>query len=97
MVSIRDPRLRRMTRQTCSSSHSLSCKSRADPTLQKVTYTAFLPKSNTTGIRGYVAATSNGNGTGVKFNVNVYGLPDASFGPFRKSSIALTRVPMLRH
>ncbi|KAL8838039.1 MAG: hypothetical protein Q9170_002275 [Blastenia crenularia] len=47
-----------------------------------VTYTAVLPNSPTTGIRGYVAGTSNANGTGVNFNINLYGLPDASFGPF---------------
>ena len=52
-----------------------------------VTYTATLPNSNTTGIRGYVAATSNTNGTGVKFNVNLFGFPDASLGPFCKSLI----------
>ena len=57
-----------------------------------VTYTAFLPNSNTTGVRGYVAATSNANGTGVSFNVNLYGFPSASEGPFCKSSTALTKV-----
>ena len=50
-----------------------------------VTYTAILPNSNSTGIRGYVAGTSNSNGTGVNFNINLYGFPDASLGPFRKS------------
>ena len=54
-----------------------------------VTYTAVLPNSNTTGIRGYIAATSNANGTGVSFNVNLYGFPSASLGPFRESSILL--------
>ena len=49
-----------------------------------VTYTAVLPNSNKTGIRGYVSATSNANGTGVLFNVNINGLPDASLGPFCK-------------
>lgn len=47
-----------------------------------VTYTAVLPNSPTTGVRGYVAGTSNANGTGVNFNVNFYGFPDASLGPF---------------
>ena len=50
-----------------------------------VTYTAVLPNVNTTGIRGYVAGTSNSNGTGANFNINLYGFPDASLGPFRKS------------
>jgi len=49
-----------------------------------VTYTAILPNSNSTGIRGYVAGTSTSNGTGVNFNINLYGFPDASLGPFRK-------------
>ncbi|KAL6718068.1 hypothetical protein ACLMJK_004153 [Lecanora helva] len=47
-----------------------------------VTYTAFLPNSNSTGVRGYVAATSSANGTGVSFNVNLYGFPSPSLGPF---------------
>lgn len=50
-----------------------------------VTYTAVLPSVNSTGIRGYVAGTSNSNGTGVNFNINLYGFPDASLGPFRMS------------
>ena len=50
-----------------------------------VTYTAVLPNRNTTGVRGYVSATSNANGTGVVFNVNLFGFPDASLGPFSKS------------
>lgn len=49
-----------------------------------VTYTAFLPDTPKSTIRGYVAGTSNANGTGVNFNVNIYGLPDMSLGPFRK-------------
>ena len=49
-----------------------------------VTYQAILPNSPKTGVRGYVAGTSNKNGTGVTFNVNIYGLPDASLGPFCK-------------
>ncbi|KAI4087292.1 MAG: hypothetical protein LQ344_006889 [Seirophora lacunosa] len=51
-----------------------------------VTYTATLPNSLTTGIRGYVAGTSNANGTGVNFNVNLFGFPDSSLGPFCPSS-----------
>jgi hypothetical protein len=47
-----------------------------------VTYTAILPDTPNTSIRGYVAGTSNANGTGVNFNINIYGLPDMSLGPF---------------
>ena len=47
-----------------------------------VTYTAILPNKNTTGIRGYVAGSSNANGTGVNFNINLYGFPSADQGPF---------------
>ncbi|MCJ1226028.1 hypothetical protein MMC12_002677 [Toensbergia leucococca] len=47
-----------------------------------VTYQAILPNSNTTTIRGYIAGTSNSNGTGVVFNVNFYGFPSESLGPF---------------
>ncbi|MCJ1305721.1 hypothetical protein MMC08_008537 [Hypocenomyce scalaris] len=47
-----------------------------------VTYSAVLPDSNTTGIRGYVAGTSNSNGTGVVFNINLYGFPSEALGPF---------------
>ncbi|KAI4166792.1 MAG: hypothetical protein LQ343_007753 [Gyalolechia ehrenbergii] len=47
-----------------------------------VTYTAVLPDSPTTGIRGSIAGTTNANGTGVNFNVNLSGLPDPSLGPF---------------
>ena len=49
-----------------------------------VTYSAVLPNSNTTSIRGYVAGTSNANGTGINFNINLYGFPSESLGPFRK-------------
>ncbi|KAL8712230.1 MAG: hypothetical protein Q9220_003381 [cf. Caloplaca sp. 1 TL-2023] len=45
-----------------------------------VTYTATLPPK--TSIQGYIAGTSNANGTGVNFNFVVSGLPDASLGPF---------------
>jgi len=47
-----------------------------------VTYTATLPNSPSSGVRGYVSGTSNANGTGVLFNVNLSGFPDASLGPF---------------
>lgn len=49
-----------------------------------VTYQAILPDSPKTGVRGYVAGTSSKDGTGVVFNVNIYGLPDPSLGPFSK-------------
>lgn len=52
-----------------------------------VTYTATLPNSNKTTIRGYVSATSNANGTGVIFNVNLFGFTNTgSQGPFCMSS-----------
>lgn len=47
-----------------------------------VTYTAILPNKNSTSIRGYVAGTSASNGTGVNFNINLYGFPSADLGPF---------------
>lgn len=47
-----------------------------------VTYTATLPNITTSDIRGFIAGTSNANGTGVFFNINLSGLPDASLGPF---------------
>ena len=49
-----------------------------------VTYQAVLPNKNTTTVRGYVAGTSNANGTGVIFNINLYGFPDSRFGPFSR-------------
>ena len=48
-----------------------------------VTYQAILPESKKSTIRGYVAGTSSPDGKGVVFNVNIYGLPDSSLGPFR--------------
>jgi len=46
-------------------------------------YQAVLPNSNTTGIRGQITGTTNGNGTGVSWNVNFFGFPsEAAFGPF---------------
>ncbi|KAL8729904.1 MAG: hypothetical protein Q9166_004461 [cf. Caloplaca sp. 2 TL-2023] len=47
-----------------------------------ITYTAFLPNSSTSDIRGFVAGTSNANGTGANFVVQLTGLPDPSLGPF---------------
>ena len=47
-----------------------------------VTYTAILPNKNTSTIRGYVAGTSASNGTGVNFNINLFGFPSADLGPF---------------
>lgn len=50
-----------------------------------VTYTATLLDKNTTTIRGYIAATSSSNGTGVNFNVNLFGFTDfATQGPYSK-------------
>ncbi len=49
-----------------------------------VTYTATLPDTPRSNIRGSIAGTSNANGTGVTFRINVSGLPDASLGPFSK-------------
>ena len=57
-----------------------------------VTYQAILPDSNTTGIRGYIAGTTNSNGTGINFNINFYGFPDQSLGPF---STCFSLTPML--
>ena len=51
-----------------------------------VSYTATLPDSPTTGVRGSITATSNSNGTGVAFSVSVFGFPDPSLGPFCESS-----------
>ncbi|KAI4152223.1 MAG: hypothetical protein LQ341_000744 [Variospora aurantia] len=47
-----------------------------------VTYTATLPNRETTDVRGFVTGTSNANGTGVNFIVNLSGFPDSSLGPF---------------
>lgn len=49
-----------------------------------VSYTATLPDSPTTGVRGSITATSNSNGTGVAFRVSLFGFPDPSLGPFRE-------------
>ena len=59
-----------------------------------VTYTAILPDTPNSSVRGYVAGTSNANGTGVNFNINIYGLPDASLGPFSKLTSLL---PVYEH
>ncbi|KAL8787167.1 MAG: hypothetical protein Q9213_002383 [Squamulea squamosa] len=53
-----------------------------DNNVAGVTYTAFLPNRTTTNLRGYVAGTSNANGTGVNFAISVSGFPDPSLGPF---------------
>lgn len=51
-----------------------------------VTYTATLPNTNKTTIRGSISATSNANGTGVLFNVNLAGFTNIpSQGPFSMS------------
>ncbi|KAL9103790.1 MAG: hypothetical protein Q9163_001199 [Psora crenata] len=47
-----------------------------------VRYTAVLPETNRTTIRGSISATSNANGTGVNFYVDFYGFPSESLGPF---------------
>ena len=47
-----------------------------------VSYTATLPDSPTTGVRGSITATSNSNGTGVAISVSLFGFPDPSLGPF---------------
>lgn len=47
-----------------------------------VTYTAVLPNSATSGIRGFISGTTAPGGTGVTFNVNFYGFPSAALGPF---------------
>lgn len=49
-----------------------------------VTYQAILPDSEKSTIRGYVTGTSSPDGKGVDFNVNLFGLPDSSLGPFSK-------------
>ncbi len=54
-----------------------------------VSYQATLPNTNTftdTTIRGSVKATSNSNGTGVVFSVNLSGFPAGDVnGPYRMS------------
>lgn len=54
-----------------------------------VTYQAILPESAKSSVRGYVAGTSAPDGNGVNFNVNIYGLPDASLGPFSKQPLVV--------
>ncbi|KAL8859362.1 MAG: hypothetical protein Q9178_004040 [Gyalolechia marmorata] len=53
-----------------------------DDNVPGVTYTAFLPNRTTSNLRGFVAGTSNANGTGVNFAISVSGFPDESLGPF---------------
>lgn len=56
-----------------------------------VTYQAILPNKNTTGVRGYIAGSSNANGTGVVFNINFYGFENfGTLGPFSKLPWSLT-------
>ena len=50
-----------------------------------VTYTATLPHSNKTSIRGCISGTTASNGTGVRFVVNFTGFPSQSLGPFSTS------------
>jgi hypothetical protein len=50
-----------------------------------VSYQAVLPEKATTNIGGQITGTSTANGTGVMWNVNFYGFPDVSLGPFRTS------------
>lgn len=50
-----------------------------------VTYQAILLNKTTTGVRGYIAGSSNTNGTGVVFNINFYGFANFdTLGPFSK-------------
>jgi hypothetical protein len=53
-------------------------------------YQAVLPDRPTTNIRGQITGTSNANGTGVVWNVNFYGFPDPSLGPFRMCNLPAT-------
>ena len=46
------------------------------------TYQATFTASSESSISGYVSGSSNANGTGVVFNVNIQNLPDISEGPF---------------
>ncbi|KAL8993872.1 MAG: hypothetical protein Q9169_006027, partial [Polycauliona sp. 2 TL-2023] len=47
-----------------------------------VAYTATLPESEKSGIRGSVTGFSSPNGAGVNFKLDLSGFPDASLGPF---------------
>lgn len=61
-----------------------------------VTYQAILPNKNTTGVRGYIAGTSNANGTGVVFNINFYGFANFdTLGPFSKLPCFSSNLSML--
>ncbi|KAL8871597.1 MAG: hypothetical protein Q9198_007381 [Flavoplaca austrocitrina] len=48
------------------------------------TYSATLPESEKSGIRGFVAGSSSADGQGVVFRIELSGFPDASLGPFCK-------------
>ena len=45
-------------------------------------YTATLPDSDTTGIRGFVSGATGPGGVGVFFTVSLSGFPSPSLGPF---------------
>lgn len=53
---------------------------------QGVMFTARLPESTLTQIRGEVAAMASLDGKGVVFNINLSGFPDISQGPFSMSA-----------
>ena len=48
-----------------------------------LTYTATLPNSNKTDLRGSISGTATANGTGVQFTVSFSGFPSLALGPFR--------------
>lgn len=50
------------------------------------TYSATLPESEKSGIRGFVSGSSGADGQGVVFKIELSGFPDASLGPFCKLS-----------
>ena len=50
------------------------------------TYTATLPESEKSGIRGFVSGSSGADGLGVDFTIELSGFPDA-LGPFCKSPV----------
>ena len=52
-----------------------------------VTYKATLLNKNTTTLRGTVTGTTNSDGTGIVWTVDVSGFPDSSLGPFCESSL----------
>jgi hypothetical protein len=54
-----------------------------------VSYQAILPESTKSNIRGQITGTTGANGTGVVWDVNFYGFPDPSIGPFRMLSFTI--------